>query len=79
MTFCPQIDLSDTSQTSHRWTDGWRPSETGPHNLLSFLTANSTPNYFLMSHMLIFCDIRNKSAVFNILQQNETIFDIENG
>ena len=28
--------------------------------------------------MLIFCDIRNKSAVFNILQQNETIFDIEN-
>ena len=79
MTFCPQIDLSDTSQTSHRWTDGWRPSETGPYNLLSFLTANSTPNYFLMSHMLIFCDIRNKSAVFNILQQNETIFDIENG
>ena len=26
-----------------------------------------------------FCDIRDKSAVFNILRQNETIFDIGNG
>ena len=21
------LDLTDTSQTLHRWTDGWRPSE----------------------------------------------------
>ena len=27
--------------------------------------------------MLIFCDICDKSAVFNILRQNETIFDLE--
>ena len=26
-----------------------------------------------------FCDIHDKSAVFNILRQNETIFDTRNG
>ena len=25
------------------------------------------------------CDIRDKSALFNILRQNETIFDVGNG
>ena len=50
-----------------------------PHNLWSFLAVNSTQNYFLMARMLIFCDIRDKSAVFNILRQNETIFDLGNG
>ena len=42
----------------------------------SFLAANSTPNYFLIARMLSFCD---KSAVFNILRQNETISDLVNG
>ena len=27
----------------------------------------------------VICDICDKSAVFNILRQNETIFDIGNG
>ena len=47
----------------------------GRHNLQSFLAANSTQNYFLIARMLSFCDIRDKSAVFNILRQNETIFE----
>ena len=51
----------------------------GRHNLRSFLAANSTQNYFLIAHMIIFCDIRDKSAVFNILRQNETIFKLGNG
>ena len=52
----------------------------GRHNLRSFLAANLTQNYFLIAHMLsFFCDIRDKSAVFNILRQNVTIFDIGNG
>ena len=29
--------------------------------------------------MIIFCDIRDKSAVFNILRQNVTNFDVGNG
>ena len=29
--------------------------------------------------MLYFCDIRDKIAVFNILQQNVTNFDVGNG
>ena len=42
--------------------------------------ANSTQNYFLIAPMLsFFCDSSDKSAVFNILRQNETIFDIGNG
>ena len=41
--------------------------------------VNSTQNYCLTARMLIFCDIRDKSAVFNILRQNVTIFDIGNG
>ena len=48
----------------------------GP-NLRSFLAATSTQSYFLTARMLIFCDICDKSAVFNILRQNETIFDLE--
>ena len=28
---------------------------------------------------VFFCDIRDKSAVFNVLRQNETIFDIQVG
>ena len=47
-------------------------SETGRRNLRSFLAVNSTQNYFLIARMLIFCDIRDKSAVFNILRQNVT-------
>ena len=31
------------------------------------------------AYVNFFCDIRDKSAVFNILRQNETIFDIGNG
>ena len=45
----------------------------------SFLTANLTQNYFLIARMLIFCDICDKSAVFNILQQNVRNFVIGNG
>ena len=50
---------------------------TVPHNLRSFLAANSTQNYFLIDYF--FCDNCNKSAIFNILRKNETIFGIENG
>ena len=48
----------------------------GP-NLRSFLAATSTQSYFLIARMLIFCDIRDKVHLFNILRQNETIFDLE--
>ena len=44
--------------------------------------SRSDPNPKLLSHSAydkFFCDIRDKSAVFNILRQNETIFDIGNG
>ena len=52
----------------------------GRHNLQSFLAANLTQNHFLIAHKLsFFCDIRNKSALSNILQQNVTNFDIGNG
>ena len=56
------------------------------HNLCDFksfvlfLFLYLTQNFFLIARMLSsFCDIRDKSAVFNILRQNETIFDIGNG
>ena len=52
---------------------------TGRHNLRSFLAENSTQNYFLIARMFSFCDIRDKNAVFNILRQNVTNFDIGNG
>ena len=52
---------------------------TGRHNLWSFPAANSTQNYFLIARKLIFCDICDKSAVFNTLRQNVTNFDIGNG
>ena len=42
--------------------------------LRSFLVANSTQNYFLVARILSFCDIHDKSAVVNILQQNMTIY-----
>ena len=52
----------------------------GRHNLQSFLEANSTQNYFLIACMLsFFVTICYKSAVFNILQQNVTHFDVGNG
>ena len=51
----------------------------GRHNLWSFLAANTTQNYFLIARMLSFCDIRDKRAIFNMLRQNMTIFDIGNG
>ena len=51
----------------------------GRHNLRSFLAENSTQNYFLIARMFSFCDIRDKNAVFNILRQNVTNFDIGNG
>ena len=53
--------------------------KTGPHNLRSLLAANSTQNDFLIARMLIFCDIRDKSDVLNILWQKETIFGKGNG
>ena len=31
------------------------------------------------AYVKIFCDIRDKSAVFNILRQNVTNFDVGNG
>ena len=44
-----------------------------------FLFLYSTQNFFLIARMLSsFCDIRDKSAVLNILRQNEKIFDIGN-
>ena len=58
--------------------DPWDP-EAGRHNLRSFLAENSTQNYFLIARMFSFCDIRDKNAVFNILRQNVTNFDIGNG
>ena len=54
----------------------WEP---GRHNLRSFLAEKSTQNYFLIARMFSFCDIRDKNAVFNILRQNVTNFDIGNG
>ena len=49
-------------------------------NLRSFLAANLTQKYFLIAHMSsFFCDIHDRIALFNILRQNETIFDIGNG
>ena len=52
--------------------------EAGRQKLQSFLAANLTHNNFLGAHIcLIFFDIRDKSAVFNILRQDETIFDPE--
>ena len=53
-----------------------RFSGPGPHNLRSFLAAQ---NYFLIAHMSSFWWNSQKSAVFNILRQNETIFDVGNG
>ena len=37
------------------------------------------PELFPHSAYVMFCDIRDKSAVFNILRQNVTIFYIGNG
>ena len=59
------------------WFEYWYAA--GPHNMQSFLAANSTQNYFFIARMIIFYDIRDKSDVFDILRQNETIFDTENG
>ena len=56
-----------------------RLRKSGRHNLRSFLAENSTQNYFLIARMFSFCDIRDKNAVFNILRQNVTNFDIGNG
>ena len=39
----------------------------GPNR--SFLAANSTKNYFLIANILSFFDIRDKSAVLNILRK----------
>ena len=47
----------------------------GPHNLRGFI-ANSTQHYFLIVRILsFFCEIRDKSAIFNILRQNVTVLD----
>ena len=46
-----------------------RPSQLAEHSRSPF-----DPE--LLSHSAyVFCDIRDKSAVFNILRQNETIFE----
>ena len=35
--------------------------------------------FSLSAYEKFFCDSRDKSTIFNILRQNETIFDIVNG
>ena len=42
---------------------------TGRHNLRSFLTVKSIQNYFLIARVFNFCEICNKSTIFNILRQ----------
>ena len=53
--------------------------KTGRYNLRSFLAENSAQNYFLIARMFSSCDIRDKNAVFDILRQNVTNFDLGNG
>ena len=52
---------------------------TGPHNLRSFLAANSTQNFFLIAHRFSFLWHSQQKCWINILGQNDTIFDIGNG
>ena len=52
---------------------------TGPHNLRSFLAANSTQNFFLIARRFSFLWHSQQKCWINILGQNDTIFDIGNG
>ena len=54
--------------------------ESRPAQLAELFRRAFDPDLFSHSAYVKFlCDIRNKSAVFNILLQNETIFDVGNG
>ena len=49
-----------------------------PAQLAELSRSEFDPELFSHSaYDKFFCDIRDKSAVFNILRQNETIFDLE--
>ena len=51
-----------------------------PAQLAELPRSEFDPELFSHSAFVkLFCDIRDKSAVFNILQQNMTTFDIGNG
>ena len=51
-----------------------------PAQLAELLRSEFDPELFSHSaYAQFFCDIRDKSAVFNFLRQNETTFDIGNG
>ena len=53
---------------------------TRPSQLAEFSRSEFNPELFSHSaYVKFFCDIRDKSTIFNILRQNETIFDIGNG
>ena len=55
---------------------GWLFTHTRPAQLGELSRSEFDPELF--SHSAndnFFCDIRDKSVVFNILRQNETIFD----
>ena len=55
----------------------WGHLHAGWYNLGSLLAANSTQNY--VKYVKFFCDICDKSAVFNILGQKEAIFYVGDG
>ena len=51
-----------------------------PAQLAELSRNEFDPELFSHSaHVKFFCDICDKSAVFKILRQNETIFDLGNG
>ena len=55
-------------------------STTRPAQLAELPRSEFDPELFPHSaYVTFFCDLRDKSAVFNILRQNVTIFYIKNG
>ena len=56
----PKREKEDESESfeeygsSEEYSDEYEEQDTGPHNLRSFLPANSTQNYFLIVRMLSF-------------------------
>ena len=55
------------------------PSQDRPAQLAELPRNKFDPELFPHSACSDYCDIRNKSAVFNILQQSVTNFDVGNG